>query len=270
MFVAIEPSGRKDVRFFPARQIKSLTLLSGVQKADFFDPKAAAALHDLQAKIENPIKATLRYIDYALLRKLLEQFAEEQQRLRVSGESSEAISAAADLLRAYRELIKELERKKLLDILLENQTEIRENLSFDTLPALDGQVIPAETLSRLIAEARESRNFGESDGGRVYLNRLSEEMIIAALKSNRPEEVKKPDRVGHFMRITAAIGKIAVGGSLAAANVGLGLFAGVVSALPTLGVGTVAAAIGVVTSAYTGLNAGCDGLKDLSNATGDK
>ena len=51
-----------------------------------------------------------------------------------------------------------------------------------------------------------------------------------------------------------------------ATNLGLGALVGVVAALPTLTMGSVAAAVAVAGSAYTGLNTSCDALKDLASA----
>jgi len=157
-------------------------------------------------------------------------------------------------------------RTKLLDAILKHHDEIRQNLSFGTLPAVDGQIVPPAILSELIAKARESRQLSKSEGGRAYLESITKAQVAEALKSGFVEKKSAKSRMGTFARITAAVRKMGVGGGLAAANVGLGIFTGVVSALRTLGLGTVTAAVGIVTSAYTGLNAGCDGLKDLADA----
>ena len=67
------------------------------------------------------------------------------------------------------------------------------------------------------------------------------------------------------LRKVAAFNKVALGGTFAACNLGLGAIAGVVTALPMLGIGTVGATAGVAGSMYVGLNGASDGLKEYAS-----
>jgi hypothetical protein len=116
----------------------------------------------------------------------------------------------------------------------------------------------------MIEDARTNDQLTETDFGKRLLKQITPERLqefeAKAATKNKP----------HWgltaLKLIAAGGKLTIGGGLAAVNISAGVFALVTSAVPTLGLGTVPAAVAIAGSTVTGLNSGCDALRDIATA----
>ncbi|HEY0072963.1 MAG TPA: hypothetical protein VGB77_02600 [Abditibacteriaceae bacterium] len=202
------------------------------------------------------------------------------QEHRLEDEQHTLLDVALELRSTYSELVEEVRRSGLSDVLLEDAEEIQQFISNEGLPIMDYWMLREMRhrdeafflLESMIYLARHTNLLAETNLGTYPLQGLDPGRIARHIDEQEAETQQEEESSPwpKRLKMTAAIGKVAVGGSLAAANICAGAFAGVVSALPTLGVGTVAGAVGVATSTYTGLNAACDGLKDLATAIESK
>jgi hypothetical protein len=246
---------------------------------DAFYARAGARRHDeAPPELAEAISHALDRTDFNEVRRLHRTFEELQHRFTGSYEAlelrtgpEEAAPEPADKVLqvrdAHRRLLEEVDRSGVLAVLIEHGELI---LAYP-LPQLDwvasGRFDESLLLEAMCAVARE-RPALPRDGGRAMLDQVEAAAIVDGLREEQPE--KPPDgsksRWPRRLRLIAAAGKIATGGNLATANIGVGLIAGVASALPTLGLGAIAGVVGVATSAYTGLNAAFDGVKDLATA----
>lgn len=281
LYVALDSSA-KNIRFIPSGSYHGVThSRSSKEPAPEFILKLQVPSEDqiktLKDKIERPMAVVLSKLNYNRMKWLLERFKTEHRAIRElqsRGTQSDELRevALAKLLilrRDYADLIDEIEQVGLLDILTEHQRDIRAVLSKATLPDLDALLVSMEEIVTLITKVREVDHLRETNGGRKYLLDLSEERIIRSMRrlpDEKGNEPKEKNWTAQWVKVIAATGKMALGGSFAAANFGLGTIAGVASSLPTLGMGTVAATVAIAASGYTGLNAACDALKDLATA----
>lgn len=177
---------------------------------------------------------------------------------------------------AYTELIDELNKSRIKAILIENAEEIQNSVSTNGLPIIDFELFSQSQtrLNLLLVQnlARETNLISETDAGQQQLDKITVDKLVEITQGENlvePEQEEKskwPKR----LKITSALGKVALGGSLAAVNVSLGSIAGIIAALPTLGAGAVGGAFAVVSSTYGGLNTACDGLRDIANVMESK
>jgi hypothetical protein len=159
------------------------------------------------------------------------------------GSDSQAVYAG---LTATSELLDELERSSLLPVVQEHAGYLGSLVHEETLPGADGGWARGEQVHQLIADAqRDTRAVRE----------LKPSLIVEA----HEKAWSRKDTA----RWTDGMGDVVLGGGFAAANVTAGVIAGIFATLPTLGVGTVATTVGVVTSTYTGLTRLKSGLTTL-------
>lgn len=174
---------------------------------------------------------------------------------------------------ATLDTIRMAEEAGLTSVLQENSAEIRALLSPEVIPLLDRYVISKEDFEKELEELISLAK--ASDAVRLSLPHYvtSDEELAHILVVDLYSSVQFRDRpivdkkVGmKRLQIGALIGKVAVGGALTVANLSIGALAGVVTALPTLSLGSVAAALGIATSCYTGLVAASDAVEKIAGA----
>src|SRR5207249_161145 len=146
-------------------------------------------------------------------------------------------------------------------VLIEHEKELRQVASPLTLPLHDADMVEPKTLLDMLERVRESpANLAESQLGRTDLERLQPQTLIAPQESPIDRSGKRWSRI----RSLTGWAQVAMGGALAAADVGLGAAVVVTTGLPTLGVSTVPAAVGIAVSAHTGLNSAVKSLHDMA------
>jgi hypothetical protein len=276
VFISLDEWGR-DIRFIPQGERKSVAYDIESSKAEF----ATTVSHDdLGKKFYKQTELALQRVDYNRIYRLGRRSRRIEDRVRsyqqddhslYGRESESSWALALEMRSTYAELLDELLRSGLGDVLLEFGGPIREQASLDSLPIIDG-VVSSAALD-LVRELRESDSVQETNLGRDILRQVTPEVIVKAAQSEAgsgslPTELQHTEAEHSVwakrLKRMAAVGKMALGGGFTASNIGLGVVAGVFAALPTLGLGTVAAAVGIMTSSYTGLNAAVEGVKDIA------
>jgi hypothetical protein len=237
-------------------------------------------------KLAEAAETALERFDYNAIRRVYTDLAHQASRfrgwqggftfVRTSEEDATLGDVAVTVRTRYVDLLRELERCGLDRVLEERSDELRAIAHHYGLPYFDLAFAGAsEDEQRFVLEGfllslRDHDLVRELDFGRLVLPRVTNLALALLPDVEEPLIEERPgkegDNVPRRLRKAAAVGRVAVGSALAAANVTAGVFAGIVAALPTLGLATMAGAVSVVTSTYTGLNAACDGLKDLADA----
>lgn len=277
VYVSLDPNG-EHIRFIPSGQWSGIGYSHQSPKAIF-----ASEMQEIDGDFREAMYNSLLRVDYNYIGRLgrsahnLEYRATRyRDALRSEGpfspfyEESENresfLVLSIEAREIYSALLGELLRSGVGEVLLDFGERLRQQTSLDTLPLIDAHASPADLVSQL----KEVDNLQNSMLGRTVLDQVTPERLVKSVQAevgngNPPENQEKLERTwGTRLKRIAAVGKMALGSGLAVSNLGLGAIAGVVSALPTLGLGTVAAVVGIATSTYTGLNAACDGLKDLA------
>ena len=273
-YIALDPDGTF-IRFVP----------SGAWQGAGYDhnsPKALFRPHQydelletyeaLRTELRTPLDLALSRLDINHLRRLsmrLSNIRDELQYDRRIRDRDEArLPLVLDARETYGALLDEIARSGVQDTLLEQRNRIREVVSEFTLPQIDAYYIHPSEVNYMIQLTKEKDELSETNLGKTLLQKLSPDVLVTPQEPNN-ESKESPDekreQKAHRLRSAAAWLKVSSGGGLAAANLTLGAVAGVVSALPTLGLGTVAAVVGIATSTYTGLNAASDALKDMAS-----
>jgi hypothetical protein len=205
-------------------------------------------LREFEPTLVGEIEPNLDRVDYGRLRrnaKVLKRIAMQgeppQERLdeRFPPESQvRPLVPAQDLyetLTLSLDLVEELERTRLLGVISDHTRVLQELVHEETLPAFDAEWAGPQEVYNLV-------EFAQKGDGELIESR---EMLREA----RDKVWSRKDTA----RWVDGAGDIVLGASLASANVAAGAIVGIVGMLPTLGIGTVAAALGVTTSAFTGL-----------------
>lgn len=150
-----------------------------------------------------------------------------------------------DSLALANAFLDEAERTGLLPFVFEHHEILREITHEETLPAFDANWAGAQGPDRLINTAQTSN---ES---------IADTKALLSIAKDRGW--RRADSARWF----DGAGDIVLGAGFATANIALGAVAGIVGSLPTLGIGTVAAVVGVTTSTFTGLTTLKKGLVTL-------
>lgn len=285
LFLALDRSG-KDIRYLPTGTWSAYSYNHNDRaefQSPFFTPFEAFAPERLNADqgLYGEIIAALNQTDFNRTRRILLTFEEllveySSDAMRTEGDVAE-LSITTWV--TYREFLDELDRSGLAGILLERSDEIQRLVREQRIPHFD-QVWARDHLHHLAGEltVEDMVMFAANDNllreymlGRrllveISIGRLSRDPDInpAVEVSPPPAEAQTESRLPNRLKKIAAMGKMAAGGGLAAANVCAGVTIGIASLLPTLSIGTIAGAVGIATSTYTGLNAACDALRDLA------
>ena len=157
----------------------------------------------------------------------------------------------------------------ILQLLIDSSEDIRQLLSFETVPALDAQLIGEKELSDLIAQAKSEDKFVNFSFEHFMSVAPTEEDIarFIVVQVNYPTpyqaEPKMEKSIGlKRLQVGALIGKAATGGALAVGNIALGVLGGL-SILPAVAPTEIPIAAGLVTSTYTGLAAAFDAIEKI-------
>lgn len=164
------------------------------------------------------------------------------------------------LMSLNSELGAELDQSGLGEAITHNSQLIQEIASLATLPAVDADLMRGRYATEMLYLAQRENHLSEVRSFRSALTASNDELK----RLDSADEA--PVVHGKGLAKAAAISRIALGGLFAASNITLGALAGAISSLPTLGLGSVAATVGVCTSAYTGLNGALSALKELGDA----
>ncbi len=277
LYVALDPEGQ-NVRFVPSGQYSHIAYDRDAPGAG--TGFAQVSKQQMDAFLNTTGKALTRALDklnYGRLQFLGRRFRDTQDLDEQVGVLDDydvdLLRYEIDLLRYlplredYIQLLDVLSDAGVLEVIVEKGDEIRDLVSPASLPAIDAELVDPGRLIDIMGFARKANLVSSTRGGRQYVEQITTERVIAAIR--QPAETvqgQKKKRLPKYLRLIGASGKIALGGSMAVTNVALGTLIGVVSALPTLGFGTVATPLGLAISTFTGLNWACDGLKDLASA----
>ena len=207
--------------------------------------KRLERLREFELTLSTEVEPALELVDYHRLRrnaKLLKRIATEaieasDERTQPEREGRSYIRPQ-DLYEALGlslDLFDELDRVRVLDVVLEHPHLVQQLVHEETIPAFDAEWSGPKEVYRLVEIAQESN--GE---------------LIEARETVREAREKVWTRKDTARWVDGA-GDVILGASLATANVAAGAIVGIVGMLPTLGIGTVAAAVGLTTSAFTGL-----------------
>jgi hypothetical protein len=202
-------------------------------------------LREFEPTLTAEVVPALELLDYRRLRrnaKLLRRIGteakeatDERTQPRRDGGSPIRPQDLYEALGLSLDLFEELERARVLGVVLEHPRLLQQLVHEETIPAFDAEWSGPKEVYRLVEIAQksdvelvESREIVREARERVWTRKDTARWIDGA-------------------------SDVVLGASLATANVAAGAIVGIVSMLPTLGIGTVAAAVGLTTSAFTGL-----------------
>src|SRR5262249_3451799 len=138
-------------------------------------------------------------------------------------------------------------------------------------PSLDTYIVPKERIEDMIAFAKEHSKLENFDLEKFSSNAASREEISRVVVVRLGVSIPWPGRpkvdksVGlKRLQVGALIGKAATGGALTVANLALGALAGLTALPAIVGPQGLPIALGVVSSAYTGLNTACDAVEKIA------
>lgn len=278
-YVAIDPSAT-NIRFLPHGSYgrivlyddEKISVQTGTTALYPFNLSRCADSSDneLEGKIAHALARTDFNQLYRLVRcfaKLADEFEGHYDSLRLRDPRTSPVEIVIDVREKYLDLTSSLDRSGLLRILAQNSSALR---GF-SLPNFDWRLAGTLGDGLLLESMAHNASLPEvvlpPDAGRSVLERLRVESLVDALGvTEAADAAARCSEWPRRLRVIAAIGKMAVGGALATANLGAGMLVGLAGALPALGVGAIAGVVGVATSAYTGFNSACDGIKDLAAA----
>ena len=149
----------------------------------------------------------------------------------------------------------------LLRLLQSSADEIHASLSREIIPAMDDAIADPKTLDELLKAAKDddrvkhvdleqwqARLPSDADLARIMVVQLG----VSVTWNERPK-VDTPTGMKR-LKLSALIGQMALGGALAVGNIALGVVGGVITSIPGV-MGAIPLTLGLVGSAYTGLNA---------------
>jgi len=149
----------------------------------------------------------------------------------------------------------------LLRLLQSSADEIHASLSREIIPAMDDAIADPKTLDELLKAAKDddrvkhvdleqwqARLPSDADLARIMVVQLG----VSVTWNERPK-VDTPTGMKR-LKLGALIGQMALGGALAVGNIALGVVGGVITSIPGV-MGAIPLTLGLVGSAYTGLNA---------------
>jgi hypothetical protein len=271
------------IRFLPEGTYESCSYsyedMANVRSIIDTSYEAARRPIEANGELADALRAALDRTDFNEIRRLAKAFEELRKRFQGSYDDLRLVaprddigsgSASETVLEArvrYLQLLDELGRSGMLPLLVEHSAVIRRS----PLPYFERWYFDRNDdgilLETLYWSARSKEPSLGEDGNRSILERMPIRVLVRSIEDQTPNEpIAEPKGMPKRLRVIAAAGKMVVGGGLATANLSAGLIAGIFAAIPTLGLGAIAGAVGVATSAYTGLNAACDGVKDLASA----
>ncbi len=271
VYVSLDRKGHT-IRFIPAGDWDSVSYQHESERATF---RTSGELQETVDKLFDHLRAPMRHaldrVDHNQIKRIQARLIDARQQFARPLRTNE-LALVLDTRSSYGYLLDELEASGLASIIIENETELRQVASLFTLPLLDVALASRSELDHLLTELRESKTtLAELDLGRKDLDRLQPEVLVsppASSEHSEPEPVARARRSRRpgwgLIRGLTSWAQVALGGALAAGNVGIGTVVVVTTGLPTLGLTTAPAAIAIAASVYTGLNGAAKSLHDLS------
>jgi len=247
---------RENVRLVQKHQILNFDIDANCE--EWIEPlvgrKRLTHLQQFDEIIGSEVQTAMDILDTRRLRRLALRFRELalNEGLRKNSSSLHR-DEVPTCLWASAELLDELERSRLLSFLQEHSDLLSEIVHEETLPGADADWADRHEIERLISDAQQHPS---------AIQKLDRSLVEKAQHRTWTRQ--------DTARWTDGLGDVILGGGFAAANATAGLVAGVFTSLPTLGLGTVTAMIGVLTSTYTGLTRLKDGLTTLIHGPEDQ
>jgi|GEM_PF-6515316 len=266
LYLAMDSSANI-VRFFPDNTWVAIHYLREADKAPFVPPdheQQVMVMEALAEALAEPVRAALGRVDHNRIKRLAIDLLNTRRTLEhlLPTKQLEPHPFYEPLVIArntHMHLLDEVRSSGLEDLLRKYAMPLRQAISRETLPQIDAQVLSLAEIDEMIGLTREQDLLSDADFGRQWIDQPISILINIQIDSQR-EETSTPDHV----RLATGWIKVLAGGTLAAANLGIGIFAGVVAGLPTLGWGMVPIGIAIAESVFTGLNAAADALRDMS------
>lgn len=277
----------KDIRFIREGQYQTILYHREEKRAHFDneiineDTENTSLIFD--DNFQESMVSALDRMDYNRLKRISGKIGDNRERLKRYitidkfhyetdlEEVADLRDLQTDVLSVQSELHDEIHRSGLDDILLLNKEKIRQIISIHTTPSIDASILSVGQLTDQISRAKAVDFLSKETLRKENIDSIKRDNIMRIERENRElikEKIENPKTYGNFARnikLISSFGKIAIGGALTVADLALGTLVGFPLSLPTLGLGTVPAIVGIATSAYTGLNTSCEGLKDLAS-----
>jgi hypothetical protein len=243
---------RERAHFVSSDHDKKLQVIEALERET--RKPVADALDRIDLNRINRISLASRDLDWKIRRFEHDQFDHGRPERELAG-----LVAEAD--RARRGLSAELAKSGLEQLIRVHSSEIRQITSRETIPRLDG--VLSHEIDEDITRVRERGYKGIADAPvRISDLAIMESISLARTKTKVAE---RPEPSGSFATALkwVNVGTMLAGGSvLASGNILVGAIAGATLSAPTLGLGTVAAYLGLLTSVYTGVTKFGEGLKN--------
>lgn len=270
-YISLDRNG-KFIRFFPAGETFTISYDHDGEKAAFFNEKIQNDISSQNAEeLKYSMSKALDRLDYNQIRRISVRIRNNESRLKATDETpflddEFIIEIALEAWSAHNELLEEVIKSQVGAVLLEHRDLIRSIISKDAIPEFDAAVSTPSEIDEMIKLAKEKDYLDKFYLGKNLLINIAPDKLYQLIIEFSKEKIVKSEEIRAIrLKKIAALSKLTVGGLFTAVNLTLGGFTGVLTALPTLGLGTVAAVIGIATSSYTGLNSACDALKDFAS-----
>jgi hypothetical protein len=275
LYLSLDPDG-KVIRLVQQDTVRVIFDIRDVGKAPFVPPdheENAKKIEDLAKKIDRPVRDALDRLDHNRTKRLavtirdtldqLEGYRFEESKRDIPGTELPPYGLFVSARNTHAEVLDEVRRSGLEDVLRANASSLRQVISRDTLPQMDSEAVPLAEVDEMIKLTREQDLLSETDFGRQWVYQPITINIQVGVPPQPPTGPATPKHERDHIRSVTGWMKVLSGGALAVTNLGAGVVAGIVVGLPTLGWGTVPIALGVANSTFTGLNAAADALRGI-------
>ena len=239
------------------------------------------AVDQLASQLAEPMAAALDRVDHNRVKRLGSAIQGTRAELQAIGSlrGQVPLPPSMDMTNVYESLVRarnthvnvldELERSGIAQILRQHQTAIKQVVSESTLPQVDAQVVSPSELQNLIQAAQGEPLPANTDFGRQLSNQPINVTIGSVaigtvnIGTTTPPQENQEDVQSGFWRTVGGWGKVLLGSGLVVANMGAGVSVGLVMIATTLGLGTVPVAVALATSIYTGAKGTVDALTEM-------
>lgn len=259
IFLALDEKG-ENIQFIPQQDFQSSRFEHEAKKANFaLSEKTLQSIETFREEIKANSLIALQKIDYNLIRRISNEYKLIYENSRGDHHHLNELNLMDTIIRVdslNRELGGEIDSSGLGEIIMINGKTIQGFLCKETLPALDGYIMPYRDLDELLRFALENNLIKDQ---RYFREAL-------AIETDELSSLTKEESENNHQQVFEkwkAISRITSGGLLTSGNLTLGLVTGIVTSVPTLGIGGVGVVLGIMGSAFTGLNKCLDGIKSL-------
>lgn len=178
---------------------------------------------------------------------------------------------------ASKEIISLSVESGIMQLLQENNNEIRNALSPRIIPAIDTEIVESKSIDEMITSVKEHDRVKEFTPEKFQALANSSDELARVLVVDLHDSVvwgARP-RVSEAtglkrLRIGAMIGQATVGGALATGNIALGVLGGVITTITAIQGGNVAIAVGIAGSVYVGVNGVLKAVSDIADELKEK